>query len=168
MPTMSMSASWGKADIPDTPHQCPLMTQSRHFDFGSVVRYAALLGLRTAQEPDEIYSAYFNPKVVVKIKPTPASASTLWQVAAAAPLESSWNSRSSAAGREGAKVYCAIRLGPGMVCCVARLSPQQRFAREGFFLTTRVNNKLEPFQFVIGVSDTNTCCQTTSDEVRGL
>ena len=67
------------------------MTQSRHFDFGSVARYAALLGLRTAQEPDEIYSAYFNPKVVVKIKPTPASASTLWQVAAAAPLESSWN-----------------------------------------------------------------------------
>src|SRR6476619_206649 len=30
MPTMSMSASGGKADIPDTRHQCPLMTQSRH------------------------------------------------------------------------------------------------------------------------------------------
>ena len=71
---------------------CPLMTQNRHFDFGSVARYAALLGLRTAQEPDGIYSAYFNPKVVVKVKATPASASTLWQVAAAAPLESSWNS----------------------------------------------------------------------------
>jgi hypothetical protein len=28
MPTMSMSASGGKADIPDTPHQCPLMTHS--------------------------------------------------------------------------------------------------------------------------------------------
>ena len=28
MPTMSMSACGGKADIPDTPHQCPLMTQS--------------------------------------------------------------------------------------------------------------------------------------------
>jgi hypothetical protein len=27
---MSMSASGGKADIPDTPHQCPLMTQSGH------------------------------------------------------------------------------------------------------------------------------------------
>ena len=25
---MSMSASGGKADIPDTSHQCPLMTQS--------------------------------------------------------------------------------------------------------------------------------------------
>ena len=25
-----MSASGGKADIPDTPHQCPLMTHSRH------------------------------------------------------------------------------------------------------------------------------------------
>src|SRR6478609_11720063 len=30
MPTMSMSASGGKADIPDTPHQCPLMTQIGH------------------------------------------------------------------------------------------------------------------------------------------
>ena len=30
MLTMSMPASGGKADIPDTPHQCPLMTQSRH------------------------------------------------------------------------------------------------------------------------------------------
>jgi hypothetical protein len=28
MPTMSMSASGGEADIPDTPHQCPLMTHS--------------------------------------------------------------------------------------------------------------------------------------------
>jgi hypothetical protein len=27
---MSMSASGGKADIPDTPHQCPLMTQGGH------------------------------------------------------------------------------------------------------------------------------------------
>src|SRR6476619_4604319 len=32
MPTMSMSASGGKADIPDTPHQCPLLTQSGHSD----------------------------------------------------------------------------------------------------------------------------------------
>src|SRR5678816_2733677 len=30
MPTMSMSASGGKADIPDTPHRCPLMTLSGH------------------------------------------------------------------------------------------------------------------------------------------
>ena len=30
MQTMSMSASGGKADIPDTPHQCPLMTHSGH------------------------------------------------------------------------------------------------------------------------------------------
>ena len=30
MPTLSMSASGGKADILDTPHQCPLMTQSGH------------------------------------------------------------------------------------------------------------------------------------------
>ena len=28
MPTLSMSAFGGKADIPDTPHQCPLMTHS--------------------------------------------------------------------------------------------------------------------------------------------
>ena len=28
MSTLSMSAFGGKADIPDTPHQCPLMTQS--------------------------------------------------------------------------------------------------------------------------------------------
>ena len=31
MPTMSMSAFWGKADIPNTAHQCPLMTQSGRF-----------------------------------------------------------------------------------------------------------------------------------------
>jgi hypothetical protein len=29
-----MSASGGKADIPDTPHQCPLMTQSRRMPTG--------------------------------------------------------------------------------------------------------------------------------------
>jgi hypothetical protein len=28
--TLSMSVLGGKADIPDTPHQCPLMTQSGH------------------------------------------------------------------------------------------------------------------------------------------
>ena len=28
MPTMSMSASGGKADIPDTSHQCQLLTQA--------------------------------------------------------------------------------------------------------------------------------------------
>jgi hypothetical protein len=35
MPTMSMSASGGKADIPDTPHQCPLMTLSGHAEIGA-------------------------------------------------------------------------------------------------------------------------------------
>jgi hypothetical protein len=34
MPTMSMSASGGKADIPDTSHQCQLLTQSGHFEPG--------------------------------------------------------------------------------------------------------------------------------------
>src|SRR5262249_52305246 len=30
MRTLNMSASGGKADIPDIPYQCPLMTQSAH------------------------------------------------------------------------------------------------------------------------------------------
>jgi hypothetical protein len=30
MLSLSMSAFRGKADIPDTPHQCPLMTHSGH------------------------------------------------------------------------------------------------------------------------------------------
>ena len=41
-PMMSMSASEGKADIPDTAHHCPLMTQSgRDSAFGCTRRSAA-------------------------------------------------------------------------------------------------------------------------------
>jgi hypothetical protein len=50
---MSMSASGGKADIPDTPHRCPLMTQSGHqlgAGLGVVEPLAAGLVLRQCQQ----------------------------------------------------------------------------------------------------------------------
>ena len=45
MPTMSMSASGGKADIPDTPHQCPPMTQSGHSRRAMLIRLLPRLEL---------------------------------------------------------------------------------------------------------------------------
>ena len=46
--TMNMSALGGKADIPDTPHQCPLMTQSGH---SSVISLTGTRG-RTLRRPN--------------------------------------------------------------------------------------------------------------------
>jgi hypothetical protein len=52
MPTMSMSASGGKADIPDTPHQCLLMTQSGHSKRRPGLSLQGIFGDHTARGTD--------------------------------------------------------------------------------------------------------------------
>ena len=55
MPTLSMSALEGKADIADHSLQCPLMTQRRTFHCGAprpcALRMPALRGLQFAKLP---------------------------------------------------------------------------------------------------------------------